>query len=87
MKTFHGALCGLVFALTFLLTVPASAEVVINNVFSPFSVIRVRPAYGIYTPPPILWINDPTRHQRCYRRWLPYFGEWHWHCVRMHGVY
>ena len=88
MKTLRRMACGLSLAVgwTVIFTAPISAEVVVNNLFSPFTTIRVAPAYRVYTPSPARWIHDPTHHQRCYRRWLPYFGEWHWHCVRMHGV-
>jgi hypothetical protein len=66
-------------------TMPASADVVVNNIFSPFTSIQVGPGprtygYGSST----WWVHNPHHHQRCYRRWDPYFGEWQWRCVRMH---
>jgi hypothetical protein len=94
---------------------PVSAQVVVNNVFSPLSNIQVSPGvrshgryYQVspgarshghyYQVRPVVrshahyyghssstsWINDPHHHQRCYRRWDPYHGEWQWHCARMH---
>jgi len=64
---------------------PASADVVVNNILSPFTVIQVGPGHRAYGyRPPAWWINDPRHHQRCYRRWDGYYGEWRFHCVRMH---
>lgn len=65
---------------------PSSAEVIINNVLSPFTSIQVGPGRRAYGAP-AWWIHDPYHHQRCYRRWDPYYGEWQWHCVRMHYGY
>jgi hypothetical protein len=63
---------------------PASADVIVNNIFSPFSSTTVIvPGYRSYGHS-TYWINNPYHHQRCYRRWDPYFGEWQWNCVRMH---
>ncbi len=81
-------------------TTPVSAQVVVNNVFSPFTSIQVGPGvrsygHGYYRHgydghgyyghgSSTSWINDPRHHQRCYRRWDPYFGKWQSNCVRMH---
>lgn len=87
MKKFRAMIYGLSLAFVgaVIFTAPTSAEVVVNNFLSPFTTIQVAP-YRFYHPS-TEWINDPNYHQRCYRRWLPYYGEWHWHCVRMYGVY
>lgn len=61
---------------------PASAQVIINNVFSPFTAIQVGPGYRSYGPP-AYWLHNPRHHSRCYRRWDPYYAEWHENCVRM----
>jgi hypothetical protein len=61
---------------------PASADVIINNVLSPFTSITVVPGHRVHRPHTV-WVHNPRHHQRCYRRWDPYFGEWNMHCVRM----
>jgi hypothetical protein len=61
---------------------PALADVIINNVLSPFTSITVVPGHRVHRPHTV-WVHNPRHHQRCYRRWDPYFGEWNMHCVRM----
>ena len=90
MSLRFGTTCLLSFALalTFAWSAPTSAEVIVNNIFSPFTTIQVVPPYrayrGYYGYGDTWWIHNPNHHQRCYRRWHPYYGEWHTHCVRMH---
>src|SRR5438477_3237426 len=62
------------------LSKPASAQVIVNNVFSPFTTIQVAPGYRTYGSQ--YW--SPDQHARCYYRWDPYYGEWRTHCTRMH---
>ena len=59
---------------------PASAQVIINNVLSPFTTIQVAPGYRTYGTQ--YWSSDQIA--RCYYRWDPYYGEWRTHCARMH---
>lgn len=75
------ALC-VALAMTFAQSKMTRADVVINNVLSPFVTIEVGPGHRVYGPSPY-WLNNPRHHQRCYRRWDSYFGEWHVRCVRM----
>ncbi len=67
-------------------TTSSSAEVVVNNILSPFTTIQVGPGQRHYGSRS-WWVHDPYHHQRCYRRWDPYYGEWQWHCVRMNYGY
>jgi hypothetical protein len=69
-------------SLIFAQSIPTSAQVIVNNVFSPFTTIQVEPGYRAYGAP-TWWLHNPRHHQRCYRRWDSYFGEWRGHCVRM----
>ncbi|HXF88713.1 MAG TPA: hypothetical protein VNK48_10200 [Xanthobacteraceae bacterium] len=67
----------------------ASADIVVNNILSPFVTIqviqpprRVRPA-RFHT-----WsLHDPHYRAHCDYRWDPYWGEWRVHCHRrpLHG--
>jgi hypothetical protein len=86
MNKISGAvsLLALAAAISIIQIKPASADVVINNVLSPFTSIQVGPGYRAYGRPDWWWVNNPYHHQRCYRRWDPYFAEWQEHCVRMH---
>ena len=82
-KTFGAiAVLSLAIASTGTASKPASAQVIINNFFSPFTTIQVGPGYRAYGAP-TWWLHDPRHHQRCYRRWDPYFGEWQERCTRM----
>ena len=73
---------GLAMALTGIQVTSAAAQVIVNNVLSPFTSIQVGPGYRAYGPSSG-WLNDERSHQRCYRRWDAYYGHWHMHCVRM----
>jgi hypothetical protein len=58
------------------------AEVIINNVFSPFTTIEVVPSHRSYGYRASIW--SPYHHARCYRRWDAYYGEWRMSCARMY---
>jgi hypothetical protein len=82
MNKIRIVLASLAALLIFAQSRPASAEVLVNNVLSPFTAIQVGPGYRTYQPSS-WWVHDPRQHQRCYRRWDAYYGHWHMHCVRM----
>jgi len=63
---------------------PAKADVIINNVFSPFTTIEIVPGHHGYGSGYRAWINSPNHHARCYRRWHPYYQEWSFECRRMY---
>jgi hypothetical protein len=69
-------------ALIFAQSTPTLADVVVNNILSPFTTIQVGPGHRIYRPP-TLWVNNPRHHQRCYRQWDRHTGGWSMYCVRM----
>jgi hypothetical protein len=85
MNKIFGAVSVMSVAMTlnFASSTPSFAEVIINNVLSPFTTIEVGPGPRAYGPR-AWWVNDSRHHQRCYRRWNPYYGSWHMHCVRMY---
>lgn len=86
-KTFGTiAAVSLASAMLFAQSKPTFADVVVNNILSPFTVIQVGPGHRVYGPS-AGWLNNPRHHQRCYRRWDPYFAEWQERCVRMHYGY
>jgi hypothetical protein len=68
---------------------PASADIVVNNILSPFVTIQViqpprraRPArYHTWS------LHDPHYRAHCDYRWDPYWAEWRVHCHRrpLHG--
>jgi len=61
---------------------PAKAEIIINNIFSPFSTVEiVQPRH--YGSGYRAWIYSPNHHARCYRRWHAYYQEWSFECRRM----
>ena len=74
------AAVGLVIASIGASSKPASAQVIINNVLSPFTTIQVAPGYRTYGTR--YW--SPEYNSRCYYRWDPYYGEWRTHCERMY---
>ncbi len=81
MKKIFGAIAvlGLAIASTGTQSQPASAQVIINNVLSPFTTLQVAPGYRVYGSG--YW--SPEQHARCHYRWDPYYGEWRTHCARM----
>lgn len=83
MKKLMGAAhaAGLAFAILFAAG-SARAEVIVNNIFSPFTTVQIVPGHRYAGPPP-LWIHNPRYHQRCFRHWSAYFGTWHHRCERM----
>lgn len=69
-------------ALIFAQSTPTFADVIVNNVLSPFTTIYVEPGYRVARPP-TWWLHDPNYNARCYNRWDSYYGEWRNFCVRM----
>jgi hypothetical protein len=80
---------GLAAPLLFGQSAPASADVVVNNVLSPFTTIEVGPrrrgygpwgyGYGYGYGPS--W-GEPYNNARCYTHWDPWYGERRVRCVR-----
>jgi hypothetical protein len=59
---------------------PAAADVVVNNILSPFVTIQVIPGHRAR---PARWsLHDPRYRARCNYRWHPYWGEWRVYCHR-----
>jgi hypothetical protein len=73
-------------AMMFAQSAPASADVVVNNVLSPFTMIQVGPGHRVYRPQ-TSWAHNPRHHQhhhqRCYREWDRHTGGWSINCVRI----
>ena len=69
-------------ALIFAQSTPTFADVVINNVLSPFTIIQIGPGHRV-AGPPTLWVHNPRYHQRCYRQWDRHSSGWSIYCVRM----
>ena len=66
---------------------PASADVVVNNILSPFSVTVVGPGHRVYSHgSPWHHHHHHNEYTRCNMRWDPYWGEWRRHCnTRSYG--
>lgn len=68
-------------ALPCLQSKPAVADVVVNNILSPFSVTQIGPGHRVYSSGwPWYHHHSPNVYTRCHTRWDPYFSEWRRHC-------
>jgi hypothetical protein len=67
----------------------ASADIVVNNILSPFVTIQVvQPPRRAHSARYHKWsLHDPRYRAQCDYHWDPYGGEWRVHCHRrpLHG--